>query len=68
MKSTPDTEQKRYERLDRHIRTSMSLQELAHWDAIRAETRLSAAHNEALRMEFAARLQFLNGGKPCSAK
>lgn len=68
MKAAPDSEQKRYERLDRHVRTSMSLQELQHWDAIRAETRLSAEHNEALRLEVAARLRFLNGGKPCSAK
>jgi hypothetical protein len=35
MKTTPDSEQKRYERLDRHVRTSLSVNELAHWNAIR---------------------------------
>jgi hypothetical protein len=63
MKIAPDSEQKRYERLDRHVRTSMSLQELAHWDAIRAETRLSAEHNEALRLEVAARMRHLTRAK-----
>jgi hypothetical protein len=68
MKTAPDSEQKRYERLDRHVRTSNSIPELQHWDAIRADTRLSAKHNEALRLEIAARMRHLTGGKTCSAK
>jgi hypothetical protein len=68
MKTTPDSEQKRYERLDRHVRTSLSVNELAHWNAVRAETRLDAKHDEALRLEVAARMRHLTGGKTCSAK
>ena len=69
MKTSPDSEQKRHERLDRHVRTSNSVQELQHWDAIRAETRLSAEHDEALRLEISSRMRHLTGGKTkCSAK
>jgi hypothetical protein len=64
MKTTPDSEQKRYERLDRHVRTSLSVNELAHWNAVRAETRLSAKHDEALRLEIAARMRHLTRAKP----
>lgn len=56
------TEQKAYERLDRHIRTAASHRELAHWDAERAGTRLSGAHDAALRKAINARLKVLDWG------
>lgn len=51
-----------FARLDRHIRTSLTARELAHWDAERSGTRLSGAHDAALRKAIAARLRELNGG------
>ena len=56
------TEQKAYERLDRHIRTAASFRELNHWDYERSATRLSGAHDTALRKAIAARLKVLEGG------
>jgi hypothetical protein len=54
-------ELKVYERLDRHIRTANSLNELEHWDAIRAESTLSGAHDKALAREVEERVRFLTG-------
>jgi hypothetical protein len=69
MKTTPDTEQKRYERLDRHVRTSATVRELMHWDCMRLETRLDQKHDQALRKEIETRFLHLTGGKTtCSAK
>lgn len=62
MNARSNTEQKAFERLDRHVRTSASLRELAHWDAERSGTRLSGAHDAALRKAIKSRLRELNGG------
>jgi hypothetical protein len=62
MKARSQTEQKAFERLDRHVRTSASLRELAHWDEARSLTRLSKSHDAALRKEIKTRFLALNGG------
>lgn len=55
----PDTEQKRYERLDRHVRTSATVRELVHWDDVRVHSILTDSHHTALRKEIEARLKQL---------
>jgi hypothetical protein len=61
-KPMPARHDAEFARLDRHIRTSLSLRELAHWNAERAGTRLSGAHDVALRKAIAARMKVLEGG------
>jgi hypothetical protein len=56
-------EQKQYERLERHVRTSATVRELAHWDSLRIESRLEKAYDAALRVLIADRLRMLTGGK-----
>ena len=56
-------EQKVYERLDRHVRTANSVAELEHWDAVRKEWPVSAAHERALDREVEKRMRFLTEGK-----
>ncbi len=67
MKAAQDNEQKRFERLDRHVCTSATVRELMHWDCVRMETRLDAKHDETLRKQVQARLRQLTGGTTCSA-
>jgi hypothetical protein len=56
-------EQKIYERLDRHVRTSNSVGELEHWDAVREASPLSLPHDRVLRRLIAERMRFLTEGK-----
>jgi hypothetical protein len=56
-------EQKIYDRLDRHVRTSASVSELEHWDAVRKEWPLSRAHDRVLTRLIAERIRFLTEGK-----
>lgn len=39
---------KQFERLERHIKTSRSLAELAHWDGVRIRSAVSAKEDVAL--------------------
>jgi hypothetical protein len=56
-------EQKQYERLERHVRASATVRELAHWDSIRIESRLAKERDNALRDAIADRLRALTGGR-----
>jgi hypothetical protein len=55
-------EQKAYDRLDRHVRTSHSVRELQHWDAVREASPLSRAHDLVLRRLISDRMRFLTEG------
>lgn len=55
-------EQKAYERLDRHVRTSASVRELEHWDSVRESWPLSRAHDLMLRRLISDRMLFLTEG------
>ena len=52
-----------YERLDRHVRTSNSLRELAFWDSSRASAAITEKQDQALRDEIEKRRRHLEGGK-----
>ena len=56
------TEQKVYERIDRHVRTSNSVSELVHWDAVREASPLSLPHDRVLRRLISERMRFLTEG------
>lgn len=64
----PQTEQKQYERLDRHVRTSATILELLHWDEVRVATRLSRSHHLALRKEIDERLRKLTEVTTCAER
>jgi len=55
-------EQKAYDRLDRHVRTSQSVRELEHWDAVREASPLSIPHDRVLRRLISERMRFLTEG------
>jgi hypothetical protein len=58
-----DDETKEYERLDRHVRTSASVRELEHWDAVRKQSPLSRSHYRLLTLQIAERMRFFTEGK-----
>jgi len=63
MKNVAILEQKQFERLDRHVRTSATVRELAYWNSVRIESALPARHDKQLRDAIDARLATLTGGK-----
>ena len=50
---------KGYERLERHVRTSMSVNELLHWESERAKSRFSGSYNKPLQKAIRSRMRKL---------
>lgn len=59
VRSQQESQQKEYERLDRHVRTSATVLELMRWDEIRIKSSLKRSHHLALRKQIAKRLRKL---------
>jgi hypothetical protein len=50
---------KTYERLERHVLTSLTVRELLRWESERAKSRLSGAYNKPLQKAIRSRMRKL---------